>query len=229
MSFTAPGYPHLSYSQMEQVWIQAGGSPAVAPLMAAIGEAESGGWAGATNPTDNNGTQTSWGIWQVSDGTHQWSYGGNPYNPIDNARAAVAKYKSQGLGAWGTYTSGAYRTFLKGNVPPGTGKIPGGSGSGGGNKGTETGISIGGILGGLVPGSIGTEVPAFGKIIDAIFKGGIKSGTDAFSAIAAALAAIAKIFEALLWLFNPANWVRVFSGFLGFILFSISLYLLATT
>jgi len=31
---------------------------------------------------------------------------------------AVAKYRSQGLGAWGTYDSGAYRQFLRGGVAP---------------------------------------------------------------------------------------------------------------
>jgi hypothetical protein len=34
---------------------------------------------------------------------------------------AVAKYRTQGLGAWTTYTSGAYKAFLQGNVPPNVG------------------------------------------------------------------------------------------------------------
>ena len=226
MSFTAPGHPHLSYSQLEQVWIQAGGSRAMAPLMAAIAMAESGGWAGATNPTDNGGTQTSWGLWQESDGTHGWSYGGDPYDPVNNARVAIEKLKSQGLGAWGTYTSGAYRQFLHGNVPPGTGKIPGGKGSGGGGT-TTTDFSLGGLLGGL--GSVAGDISLLGKIPLAIFKGGIHSATDAFSVIGAAISLVAKFFEGLLWLLNPANWLRIISGFIGMILFFIALYLLATT
>lgn len=234
MSFTASGYPHLSYAQMEQVWIQAGGSKALAPLMAAIGEAESGGWAGATNPTDNGGTQTSWGIWQISNGTHSSpaSGGQDVYDPVVNAKLAVQKYQSQGLGAWGTYTSGAYQQFLKGNVPPGAGKIPGGTGGGtGSGTGGATGGSGGavqvGFLSGL--GSIATAIGDASSIPFDLFKGGIKSGTDAFTAIGGALAAIAKFFEALLWLLNPANWLRMIAGFFGMILFFIALYLLATT
>lgn len=227
MSFTAPGYPHLSYAQMEQVWIQAGGSPAMAPLMAAIGEAESGGWAGATNPTDNNGTQTSWGIWQISNGTHSSPApgGADVYNPVENAKLAIAKLHSQGLGAWGTYTSGAYRQFLRGNVPPGTGQIPGG-GPGGSGGATETNWFTSGL--GLGSSLVG-DVVGFSKIPISILSGGIKGTTDFFNTIGAAVSAIAKFFEIMLWILNPANWLRIISGFFGTILLFIALYLLATT
>ena len=108
----------LTYGQLEELWIKAGGSRALAPLMAAIAEAESAGNPNATNPTDNGGTQTSWGLWQISDGTH-----GEPVqgilDPLVNAKAAVAKYKSQGLSAWGTYDTGAYKRYYQGKVPPG--------------------------------------------------------------------------------------------------------------
>lgn len=107
----------LSFAQLEAVWIQAGGDPSLAPTMAAIGKAESGGRPNATNPTDNNGKQTSWGIWQVSQGNH------NPYpnwnDPVSNAKIAISKLNSQGLSAWGTYTSGAYKKFMPaGTVTP---------------------------------------------------------------------------------------------------------------
>jgi len=108
----------LSYAELEGVWIQAGGNKAVAPLMAAIALAESGGDPNAKNATDNNGRQTSWGLWQISDGTHNevsptWN------NPLTNAKLAVAKYNGpQGLSAWGTYTSGAYKKFMQGGVVP---------------------------------------------------------------------------------------------------------------
>lgn len=110
---TAP----LTYAQLEGVWIQAGGPKSLAPLMAAIAEAESGGRPGALNPTDNNGTQSSFGLWQISNGTHtppstNWA------DPLTNAKLAVAKYHSQGLGAWGTYTSGAYKQFLNSSTTP---------------------------------------------------------------------------------------------------------------
>lgn len=90
----------------------------MAPLMAAIALAESGGVPNNTNPTDNHGTQTSWGLWQVSNGTHQaypnWS------DPTANARIAQGKLNSQGLTAWGTYTNGSAAKILAGQ----TGTIP---------------------------------------------------------------------------------------------------------
>ena len=102
---------NYSFTQLEQLWTQAGGNPAVAPTMAAIGLAESSGNPNAVNPTDNNGQQTSWGIWQISNGTH------NPVSsswndPLTNAALAVQKYNSQGLSAWGSYNSGAYQNYL---------------------------------------------------------------------------------------------------------------------
>ena len=101
----------LSFAQLEGLWLQAGGNYKVAPIMAAIALAESGGRPTATNLTDNGGKQSSFGLWQISTGTHNppnpnWS------NPLTNAQLAVTKYNSQGLGAWGTYTSGAYKTTL---------------------------------------------------------------------------------------------------------------------
>jgi hypothetical protein len=106
-----------SYAQLEQLWINAGGNKAYAPLMAAIAEAESGGCSTALNPDDNGGTQTSWGLWQISNGDHS-----QPSPDIltgaGNAQAAVAKLASQGLSAWGTYDSGAYKQYLQGSVPP---------------------------------------------------------------------------------------------------------------
>lgn len=104
----------LSFSQLEQLAKNAGFSSALASVMAAIALAESGGNPNATNPYDNNGTQTSWGLWQISYGNHNappnWS------DPQTNADLAYQKYLSQGLGAWGTYTSGKYQQFMNGST-----------------------------------------------------------------------------------------------------------------
>jgi hypothetical protein len=110
---------NLTYAQLEGVWIQAGGSAAMAPLMAAIAEAESSGNPSNVNPNDNNGTQSSYGLWQISTGTHappspNWA------DPVTNAKLAMAKLSSQGLGAWGTYTSGAYKQYLSASTTPDT-------------------------------------------------------------------------------------------------------------
>lgn len=139
-----------SYGQLESLWDQAGGPSKDAALMAAIAEAESGGNTTALNPNDNGGTQSSFGLWQISTGTHtppasNWS------NALENAKLAVQKFFSQGLTAWGTYTSGAYKQYLQGGVPPnpGGGNLGSGGGSGGSGSGT----------GGTAPGpSIGSQL-----------------------------------------------------------------------
>lgn len=107
----------LTYAQLEGLWIKAGGPQPMAPVAAAIAEAESGGNPGAVNPNDNGGRQSSYGLWQISNGTHtppspNWA------DPATNAQLAVGKYKGDGntFGDWGTYVSGAYRAYLS----PGT-------------------------------------------------------------------------------------------------------------
>lgn len=115
----------LSYAQLQGAWINNGGPAAVAPIAAAIALAESSGCTTALNPNDNNGTQSSFGLWQISTGTHtppsaNWS------DPNVNAQLAVAKYKGAGnqFTPWGTYDSGAYKAHLNGSTTPDTTSIP---------------------------------------------------------------------------------------------------------
>jgi Transglycosylase SLT domain len=103
-----------SYAQLEGLWLNAGGSKSLAPTMAAIAEAESGGNSDARNPSGASG------LWQILGNP----FPGNAFDPATNARMAVAKYKSQGLGAWVTYTSGAYKAYLSGKTTP-DGNVPG--------------------------------------------------------------------------------------------------------
>lgn len=107
-----------TYAQLEQLWINAGGPRSVAPVAAAIALAESGGNPAATNPADNGGTQTSWGLWQISNGTHAQPVPGI-LSPNVNAAAAVAKYQAAGgWSPWGTYDSGAYAAYLSPGTTP---------------------------------------------------------------------------------------------------------------
>lgn len=107
----------FSFPQLQTLWTQANPDlSSYAPLMAAIGLAESSGIAGNYNPTDNGGRQTSWGLWQVSDGTHNAPQ--NWDDPFTNARLAGEKLRSQGLTAWGTYTSGVWKKFFGGGALP---------------------------------------------------------------------------------------------------------------
>lgn len=113
-----------SYQDLEGLWTGAGGAPELAPIMAAIALAESAGEAGARNASSG-----ACGLWQI-----------NPRqpgceDPAQNARMAVAKYRSQGLGAWEAYTNGSYQQFLGaasgkvrgsgGTTKPGTGVVAG--------------------------------------------------------------------------------------------------------
>jgi lysozyme-like protein len=122
-----------SFSQLKQLWTSAGGDAAWGTVMAAIALAESSGNPDAINPTDNGGRQSSYGLWQISNGTHT-PPAANWNDPTENARLANAKLKSQGLKAWGTYVSGAYEKFMPAGTSapqvvanPGGGPVPGSS------------------------------------------------------------------------------------------------------
>lgn len=111
-----------TFSQLEQLWESAGGPSAIAPVMAAIALAESSG-----NPDAYNSSGAS-GLWQIL-GAVNASDQSNLFNPQVNAHEAVLKYNSQGLGAWVTYTSGAYLQFLNGNSAASSGGSNAASGS----------------------------------------------------------------------------------------------------
>lgn len=124
--------PALTSSTLMQLWVAAGGAPSVAVQMAAIALAESSGIPNNVNPTDNGGTQASWGLWQISDGTHeapnvQWA------DPYVNAQMAVAKYKTRGFAPWGTYGGTRYLgelAAIESGVPsPSATSSPGPSGN----------------------------------------------------------------------------------------------------
>ena len=137
-----------TYAQLQGLWINAGGSKGLAPLAAAIAMAESGGCSAAVNPTDNNGTQTSWGLWQISNGTHS-----QPVNGIldaaTNASQAVAKYQAAGnFSPWGTYDSGAYKQYYSGSTTPDT-NVPSSGGGGSSTASDPTTCLIGGGEGGV--------------------------------------------------------------------------------
>lgn len=128
----------LSYQALKSLWIAAGGAKDKADVMAAIAIAESGGRPSAKNtkPPDY-----SIGLWQIN------YYGnllpgrtkefGSPAalqaSPTAQARAAVAIERQQGLGAWSTYTSGAYKKYLNGADYSGSGTDT----SGGSTSGTD--------------------------------------------------------------------------------------------
>lgn len=104
-----------SYAQLMGLWQQTAkgtkyASQQWAALMAAIAEAESGGNSDVQNRSGATG------LWQILGDPAA----GNPFDPATNAQFALDKLESQGLGAWTTYTSGAYKAYLNGETTPDT-------------------------------------------------------------------------------------------------------------
>jgi LysM repeat protein len=89
----------LSCTGLEQLWVNAGGSPAAEVTAASIAMAESGGNQFAT------GTVGERGYWQINPVNGALS----TYDPYGNARAAVVmSADGANWSPWTTYTSGAY-------------------------------------------------------------------------------------------------------------------------
>ena len=89
-----------SCSNLESLWVQAGGARSKAFIAAEIAMAESGGRQYAHSPTND------FGLWQIN-GVHGPSMA--TYDAMGNAKAAIA-ISSNGTNwrPWTTYTSGAY-------------------------------------------------------------------------------------------------------------------------
>ena len=92
----------LGCGGLESLWISAGGSPALARTMAGIAMAESDGNQWALGDGGH-----SRGYWQIDDEYSNLS----TYSAYGNAAGAVAIERANGLGAWSTYTSGAWANW----------------------------------------------------------------------------------------------------------------------
>lgn len=186
-----------TYSQLEDIWIRNGGSKPMAPLMAAIAEVESGGDPTAENPSGATGLwQMEWPLYAnfVPGATSRQAY----QNPDINAKAAVKLSQNNPSVAPGSPVydnwikwetpANAYRSYLKGGVPPTN--APGSVGGSGGSSGA----SLGGLF--SWPGDI------IGFFKDA------------------------KVFvDALLWIVNPASWLRIGSFMVGIILILMAIWI----
>lgn len=229
-----------SFAQLEGLWIQAGGSRALAPVMAAIALAESRG-----NPDATGKAAGEKGLWQIN--PKVWGSLAT-YDPLGNARAAVHVEASQGLSAWTTYTSGAYRKYLGSaapqNAPTGTGQASGTTTAGGRGSAGVSGTpaapnsassssgsgSSGGLWGwiqavwtGIEVGSAQTQI---GQDTGAVAN--LASTFGGLGAIAQSIVGLSGPFvkagEALDWFFVPSHWVRLLSGVGGGVLVLLGLY-----
>ena len=223
---------NYSFRQLEGLWEQAGGPHPVAPVAAAIALAESSGNPNAINATDNNGTQTSWGLWQISDGTHRMPVP-NILNPQVNAKQAVAKYRGAGgsFKPWGTFNTGAYLKFLPKGQAPAAANVP--ASASGGSAGTGGGGSAQQAVGQAQldvfnPGDVANLLDPFQLVQAAGQAAGraISSMISNPASLVTSVATLAKDFNALanlanaaltsvLWLFKPSHWVRIFAFSFG--------------
>lgn len=155
-----------SFAQLEQFAIQGGFPASLAPTMAAIAMAESSG-----NNVVQQGqpySTTGWGLWQITPGNSVPQFGSDQalLNPVANAQAAHAKWVGQGLGAWTTYTSGAYKQFMQGNVTPAN---DGSTGSGG----SDSLSPAGGELSAITNGVLSPIVTPFEHMFDVLMNNGL--------------------------------------------------------
>jgi len=109
----------FTYAQLEQLWINNGGSKATAPVAAAIAMAESSGNPLATSANPDGGTNV--GLWQLDTpgGVGAGYSQGQLTDPNINAAVAV-KGSSDGSNwsDWQTYSDGAYKRFLNAKTTP---------------------------------------------------------------------------------------------------------------
>ena len=194
-------------TSLETLWIEAGGKPALARVMAAIALAESGGNAGAQH-TNSDGSVDR-GLWQVNSSHTMYDPGRLLSDPLYNAKAAVAIQRSQGLGAWTTYTSGAYRQYLDragagvvSGVTPGTpGRVRPGGGTGADGATAQDAawydyLYPHGPSDLLLPGSSSLLGDSWNPLD--IFKSGANAITD-----------VASFLKWVAWIFHPRNLLRI--------------------
>ena len=123
-----------TYAQLEGIWINNGGNKAMAPLMAAVAEVESGGCSTAYNASGATG------LWQIEWPLHEGIVPGATsrnalFNPNTNAKAAIrlsgnVNSVQPGSPVYDNWLEdeppGAYKQFLKNSTTPDT-NVPGGS------------------------------------------------------------------------------------------------------
>lgn len=134
----------LNFHQIENVWTKNGGSKKLAPVMAAIALAESGGYTQAKHK-NSNGTIDQ-GLWQINSSNFRIYKGHNIYDVNVNAHAAKRLAEGgKGLDNWVTYTTGAYLKYLPKSYPKGQGVI-------------STAEGVGKTLVGVATNPVGTAV-----------------------------------------------------------------------
>lgn len=110
----------LSSQQIAQLWVDQGGDPKYARLMANIAKRESGGHPKINNAGLNRNGTTDWGLYQVNDVWRRdpvigpMFKSGEILTPEGATKAAIRILKQQGPTAWATYKPNVDERYLGG-------------------------------------------------------------------------------------------------------------------
>ena len=212
-----------TFAQLEELWIQAGGSRALAPLMAGVAEVESGG-----NPNAYNASGAS-GLWQIEIPLHSGLVpggGANVFNPADNAKAAVTLSGNTIAGIRANWLAfepaGAAEAIAKqhGGTTPSSAGAPAAA-----TSPSATSSASAAQLTSFTPGDLIDPFQGIQAAVQAA-AGSITSLISGPADIATSVTRLAKDFNTLVglfnailadieWLFVPSHWVRIFCGLFG--------------
>lgn len=203
-------------------WLkQAGWPTALIPTMVAIGGAESSWKVNAVSPTNTDGSVDRG--WLQINSIHGYDASKLTTDPVYTAQAALAIYKSQGLSAWTTYTSGAYRQYL-GATPRSRSFSTGNSATrtrpGGQATGESDGPDVTSVLADWADARDGTpaednQFVAFGNT-DVLF--GIPNPFNLSKGLSGAVHDTKDFLKILAWIINPINILRMVELLIGLVL-----------
>lgn len=187
-------------------WLKEAGWPAKAiPIMTAIGGAESGWKVDAVGGPNDNGTY-DYGWLQINS-VHGFDRERLLSDPVYTARAGLKIYRSQGLEAWSTYNSGAWKSY-RGQRPTGAWSRSRPGGEAPGQQGTDPNTTLVGFWQDIDPLN-------WGKGIAGILEGAadsVNSVTDFLKWIA--------------WIFHPLNILRTVEFLVGFQLILVGIWVM---
>ena len=254
-SFPTGDHAQASAAQIYTWAVQAGFSPQEAVIATAITYPESGGYPGIVQSGEPY-SRTGWGLWQITPGNSVPSVGVDNalLDGATNARAAYAKFADSGhsFRPWTTYNDGKYKSFLgqaqagasgAGNVTQGIGgPVSSSAGAGVGGPVNGSGLAAwtqlfgsatvspqGVITGGPndIETIVGGNAPTWLKNIWNALGSVSQSFLDSWSWLSGPVDDLDKMIQGLLWIVNPANWVRMIAGFIGAVLIIIGGVLIA--
>jgi hypothetical protein len=205
----------LTVRQLYALARRAGLPPDRATVAAAVAMAESGGQTWVTSPNPDGGTNV--GLWQLdTPGGEGAGYSVEQLaDPWTNAKVmAKTTNGGQSWGPWQTYVEGTYDKYLPAALTAQKSEPSSSQAKDSGGSWIDSAIhGIEGI-GKVLEGGANSAASAAGSVLS------LPSGVTGFFSEAD------KFAQEALWLLNPANWMRVLSGMIGFVLLAAGIMVL---